>query len=161
MLPLNEIPSDVFIKNNRSALNNPDFIVKEIQSLLNKGIISESKSQPSVINPLVAENKSGKKRIVLDCRHINPCLHKFKVKFEDIRVALDLFNMNSYIFTYDLKSAYHHIDIFEGHRYFLGFSWIHKGCRKFYVFNSFPFGIANGWAHFHKNVKNRCKILEI
>ena len=84
--------------------------------------------KPHVVNPLtVAYSRAGKPWLVLDCRHINPCLHLFKVKFEDIRVAERLFDRNSYIFTFDLKSAYHHIDIFPEHTTYLGFSWSYNG----------------------------------
>jgi hypothetical protein len=39
----------------------------------------------------------------------------FKVKFEDIKIAEKLFELSSYVFTFDLKSAYHHIDIPGSH----------------------------------------------
>ena len=58
------------LKNNRSARDNPNFVSEEISNLLRKGVISESKNQPDMVNPLtVAYNKAGKPRLVLDCRH--------------------------------------------------------------------------------------------
>ena len=66
------------------------------------------------VNPLtVAFNKSGKPRLVLDCRHINPHLHKYKFKYEDDKVAREMFDVGDFIFSYVLRYAYHHIDIFE------------------------------------------------
>ncbi|XP_052251470.1 uncharacterized protein LOC127858378 [Dreissena polymorpha] len=86
-LPFKVIPEQVFLKNNKSARENPDFVSKEINSLLQKGVISEVCQQPYAVNPLtVAYNRSGKPRLVLDCRHINPCLHLFKIKFDDINI---------------------------------------------------------------------------
>ena len=34
-----------------------------------------------------------------------------------------LFQKGNYVFSFDLKAGYHHIDIFEPHRQFLGFRW--------------------------------------
>ena len=73
-LPLKTSPEKVHLRNNKSARDNPKFVRDEICSLLSKGLITEcNKTQIHVINPLtVAYNKSGKPRLVLDCRHINP-----------------------------------------------------------------------------------------
>ena len=98
------------MNNNRSAENNYDFVTKEISKLLAKGCISEVSDVPHVVNPLtVAENKAGKLRLVLDCRHINPALFQFKYKYENADIARVLFEKGDYMVTFDLKSAYHHI----------------------------------------------------
>ena len=82
------------------------------QNLLKKGVVSKTNAIPYVVNHLtVAYNRKCKPRLVLDCRHINKCLHFFKIKFEDIRVAEAVFEENSYLYTWDLSSAYHHISI--------------------------------------------------
>ena len=49
------------------------------------------------------------------------------------------------MFSFDLKSGYHHIEIFEGHQAYLGFSGRHAGsnCLKFFVFTVLPFGLAS------------------
>ena len=60
----------------------------------------------------VATNKSGKKQLVLDCCHLNKCLAKFKFKYEDVSVARQLFEKGTYLFSWDLRSAYHHISVF-------------------------------------------------
>ena len=139
------------LRNNRSARENLKFVTEEIQQLLVKGVISVSESVPYVVNPLtVAYNRADKPRLVLDCRHINPFLHLFKVKFEDIKIAETIFERNSFVFTYDLKGAYHHIDIFAEHRTYLGFSLSENGVQKFYVFNSLPFGIKTAGHIFTK-----------
>ncbi|XP_045166502.2 uncharacterized protein LOC123529945 [Mercenaria mercenaria] len=150
-LPFKTIPEGTILKNNRSARENVSFVEQEIQDLLDKGIISKSEKTPKVVNPLtVAINKKGKKRLVLDCRYINPHLHQFKIKFEDIKIAEKLFEKNSFLFTYDLKGAYHHIDIFYEHRTYLGFSFPENGSKKYYVFNSLPFGIKTAGHIFTK-----------
>lgn len=136
------VPSSVCIKNN-SARDNPEFVKEEIGRLLQRGVISQLEAPPHVVNPLtVAYGRSGKPRLVLDCRHINPSLHLFKGKFEDISTALIMSDESTYVFSFVLKSAYHHIDIFEGHRTFLGFSWQYDSVSQYFIYNSLPFGIS-------------------
>lgn len=110
------------MRNNKSALNDKDFVTKEWQNLLNKGCVSKVDNIPKVVNPLtVAKNRNGKSRLVLDCRLINPHLHKFKYRYEDASVAKEMLRKGDFIFTFDFKSAYHHIEIFNDHKIFLGF----------------------------------------
>ena len=156
-LPFKELPSSVFLNNNRSARENPEFVDSEIQSLLKLKCISEVSQTPYVVNPLtVAYGKSGKPRLVLDCRHINPHLMKFKHKYEDTKVARELFKNNEFLFTYDLQSAYHIVQIFSDagsdHRQFLGFSW--RG--KCYVYNVLVFGLSTAGFIFSKLM--RCPV---
>ena len=49
------------------------------------------------------------------------------------------------MFSFDLKSGYHHIEIFEGHQAYLGFSWRHaeSNCLKFFAFRVLPSGLAS------------------
>ena len=48
-----------------------------------------------------------------------------------------------FVFTLDLKSGYHHVDIREDCWTYLGFEW--RG--QYYVFTQLPFGIASAcWA---------------
>ena len=159
-LPLKSVPAKIILKYNKSARDNELFVTQEINSLLEKGVISACNYVPHVVNPLtVAFSKKGKPRLVLDCRHVNEHLHLFKVKFEDIQIAQMLFNKCSYLFTYDLASAYHHIEIFESHRTFLGFSHYVAGQNTYYVFNALPFGIRTAGHIFTKVTKVVVKYL--
>lgn len=151
-LPFREIPPMAEFKNNGSALKHGSFVSVEIDRLQELGCITEVNDKPVVVNPLtVALNKANKPRLVLDCsRHVNLFLHKFKFQYEDARVARSMFQVKDYVFTYDLKAAYHHLEIFSLHRCYLGFAWDvpdekdgdGKIKRRFYVFNVLPFGIS-------------------
>ena len=46
----------------------------------------------------------GKKRLVVNLRHVNQCLWEQKFKYEDLQVALMLFNPGEWRFTFDLKA---------------------------------------------------------
>ena len=101
----------------------------------------------------VAYNKNGKPRLVLDCRHINEKLHKFKFKYEDMQVARKMLEKGAYVFGFDIRGAYNHIDIFAEHRTFLGFSWKYDGVEHYYMYNSLPFGLASAGHIFTKVVR--------
>ena len=62
------------------------------------------------------------------------------VRFEDIRIVFDLFQSGYFFFTIDLKYGYHHLEIFHGHRQYLGFSWNFGLVVKFFVFIVLLFG---------------------
>ena len=64
-LPFAEYPSLCFLKNNRSALQHPEFVADAISELLSKGCILEHEFPPYCVNPLTVA--VGKKlRLVID-----------------------------------------------------------------------------------------------
>ena len=81
------------MQNNKCARENGSFVSDEIAKLVDKGCVSQVKSAPYVLNPLtVADNKTGKLRLDLDCRHLNKHLFQFKFKYENSEVAKVLFS---------------------------------------------------------------------
>ena len=59
-----------------------------------------------------------------------------------------------YLFKFDLKSGYHHVDIHEDFQKFLGFSWIFKdGSRRFFQYAVLPFCLTSGPFIFTKIVR--------
>ena len=141
--------------NNQSALKNKDFVEESISELLKCGSIIEVEKPAEVIKPLsVSINSSGKKRLILDLRYVNGHVYKDKIKFEDWKCFEHyLEGKKGYLFKFDLKNGYHHIDIFEPHQKFLGFSWIFKGNIKFFVFTVLPFGLTSAPFIFTKIVR--------
>ena len=97
-----------------------------------------------VINPLsVATNKSEKKRLILDLRYVNKYIYKQKIKFEDWRTAINYFGPGTYLTKFDLKSGYHHLDIFSEHQSYLGFSWTNPdGSTQYYRFTVLPLAVG-------------------
>ncbi|CAH3132499.1 unnamed protein product, partial [Porites lobata] len=89
-LPLLHTPPRSFNKNNLSAINNSVFVTESILDLLASDRISE---------------------LILDLRFVNQFF-----KFEDYKTALDLFQYGGYACSVDLKSGYHHVDIFPSHQ---------------------------------------------
>ena len=65
-----------------------------------------------------------------------------------MRVALLLLEKGDFMFSFDLKSGYHHVDIAQEHWKYLGFSWQ----NHFYVFTVLPFGLSSACYIFTKLV---------
>ena len=139
-MPFYSNPASVCLPNNKSALNHAEFVDTAILDLLAKGLVEETPDAPFVVNPLtVSVQSNGKKQLILDLREINKHLYKQSVKFEDMRTAKLYINSKSYLFKYDVHSAYHHVDIFHLHTKYLGFSWQFNGIKKFFKFLVLPF----------------------
>ena len=71
---------------------------------------------------------------------------KSKVKFEDAKTMLFSFvdSFQNWLFSFDMKSGYHHIDIFPPEQEFLGFSWFEDGFAHFYKFTVLLLGPSTG-----------------
>ena len=154
-IPFITTPPPVHLKNNGSALEHSDFVNDAILELLQDNRIEELTTPPEIVNPLtVSVQSSGKKRLILDLRHIN--LHVFKQKFkcEGLHTIRDIFSADYFVFSFDLKSGYHHVDIFPDHRKFLAFSW-HFGtnCVRYFQFTVLPFGLSSAPFIFTKLIK--------
>ena len=55
---------------------------------------------------------------------------------------MQLFQEGDYLFTVNLKSGYHHIDIFELHRKSLGLQWQECEIPQYFILAVLPFGLA-------------------
>lgn len=88
-------------------------------------------------------------------RHVNKSLIKQSVKYEDLKIAMSYFVKDGFMFSFDLKSGYHHVDIAQEHQTFLGFSWRVPDSIKeiFYVFTVLPFGPSSAPWVFTKVLK--------
>lgn len=110
-----------------------------IHSLLVLNCIEELAESPGIINPLsVSKQKSEKKRLILDLRDINRHLYKSNFKCEDLSIVKEVLRPG------DLKSGYHHIDIFPENREFLAFSWSFADALvRYFMFSVLPFGLSS------------------
>ena len=59
---------------------------------------------------------------------------------------MQLFEKGDYLFPFDLKAGYHHVDIADIHWKYLGFAW----AGKYYVFTVLPFGLSSACYVFTK-----------
>ena len=122
--------------------------------LLHDNPVEEIISPPVIVNPLfVSVQPNGKKRFILDLRHIN--LHVYKQKFSArICIPLKHFCKTFFVFSFDLKSGYHHVGIFPDHREYLAFSWeFVPGHQGFFQFTVLLFGLSSAPYIFTKLLK--------
>ena len=68
---------------------------------------------------------------------------------------MSYFVKDAYMFSFDLKNGYHHIDIAQEHQTFLGFSWRAPDSinKIFYIFTVLPFGLSSAPYVFTKVLK--------
>ena len=144
-IPFFQLPTPFFKSNNASARVNSNFVSSAVNDLLNSDLVEEIFCVPDIINPLtVSTRSSGKQRLILDLRHINTFIYKQKFKCEDLSVATQIFDKGYYLFKFDLKSGYHHIEIFPEHRKFLAFAWdFGTGVFRYFQFCVLPFGLSS------------------
>ena len=132
-------------------MKNFDFVNREIKDLLGTGCVTICSVKPDVVNPLsVSINSKGKPRLILDLRYINNFLYKFPVKYEGLNIFRQYVSRKAYMVKFDMKSGYHHIDIFPDHTKYLGFSWSLDGVRNYFKFTVLPFGISSACNVFTK-----------
>jgi len=125
--------------NHKSALNRKELVSQATAELEENRCIVKVHEQPYICSPLsVASNAQEKLRLVLNLHYLNQFLWVNKFKYEDLRTAIQLFQKGGYLFTFDLKSSYHHIDIFKSHRKFLGLQWEVCGEPQYFVFTVLP-----------------------
>ena len=144
----------MFFKNNKSALDNSEFVDQAVSELVYSGCVQNVPFIPYVVDPLsVATNKSGKKRLILDLSVLNKFVKKHKFKFEDWKLAIQFFKEDSYLYKFDLRSGYHHFDICPQQQTYLGFSW--NG--KYFCFTVLVFGLSSSPYLFTKCLREMVK----
>ena len=83
-IPFISTPCRDLFHNNKSALENASFVESAISELVGNCSVVEVPFVPHVVNPLsVSIQSSGKKRLILDLRHVNQSIWKQKFKCED------------------------------------------------------------------------------
>ena len=101
---------------------------------------------------------SGKKRLILDLHYVNKHIYKEHIKFEDLRLTEQFLNPHEYMFKFDIKQCYHHIDIHKPHQKFLGFSWEVGGNLLFCIFCP-PVWTNVSTVYIYKSYEMSCKTL--
>ena len=129
---------------------------KAVNELLHANLVGKNFCVPYIVNPLsVSTCSSGKQRLILDLRHVNSFIFKQKFKCEDLASPFKFLIRVFYLFKFDLKSGYHHIEIFPAHRKFLSFAWDFgiSGSSRYFHFCVLPFGLSSAPFIFTKMLK--------
>ena len=110
-------PDPMVQQNNNSASRDKDFV----QNLYR--ITEVHKENPHVINPLSVSVQASGKKANFGPQASKQMFTKQKFKFENHTHALTYFRMGCFLTKFDLKSGYHHVDIFPEHRKYLALAW--------------------------------------
>lgn len=146
MLLFLSLPEPAVVRSNRSSLAHAKFVEDAIRELVSRVVFLKLLYLHCWLIRCQFPFKplAKKKSLILDLRYVNQCLRKMRVKYEDWKIALS-YMTEAFMFSFDLQSEYHHIEMFEGHQTYLGFSWKHgsSNLTKFYVFTVLPFGLLS------------------
>ncbi|CAI7730380.1 unnamed protein product [Closterium sp. NIES-53] len=112
-----------------------------------------SKAALTCISPLNVVEQRDKCRLILDLRKVNAHLQVPKFKYEGLGRVTEIIRPNDWMFTIDLKSGYHHVEIHSSCWRYLGFQLD----GKFYCFTSLPFGLATAPFVFTQLIKQLAK----
>jgi len=145
-LPFITQPRPAVMKNHRSAETHSSFVQSAIQELVSAGSARPvTSAEATIVSPLgVVEGK--KLRLILDLRVLNKSLATFRFRCDGLDCLAEMYRKGDYVVQFDLKSAYHHIDMWPPHCQYLGFRW--RG--QTYVFCSLPFGLSTAPYCFNK-----------
>ena len=141
-----------FLQNNhRSAIDNKNFVSQAVNDLVSNRCVRSVSDRPYGCSPLsVVSSAAGKQRLVLNLRYLNKFLQKETFKYKDLRIPSMMFERHEYMFKFDLKSGYHHVDIYQEHQKYLGFRWDDDDKVQYFVFTVLPFGLSTACYCFTK-----------
>lgn len=99
-----------------------------------------SAGRPLVVAPLGVVDKKGpeKLRLIWDGVYTNTWLDVPQFRYETLNDLPEFLKPGDYLWSCDLKSGYHHLDMHPTAWPYLGFKW--EG--TYYIFTQLPFGLA-------------------
>ena len=119
-----------------------EFVDSSVKQLLDRGVIvvwEPAWSEPRVISPLrVVPQKGNTFRLILDLSKMNKHLRFPRFKYAHINQTRDVFEPGDFLFAWDLKDGYWHIDLHLDFWTYMAFEW--EG--ETYRFAVLPFGCA-------------------
>ena len=145
-------PPPSYLRNNRSALDRPDFVRKELARLEGLGCIKRVDHQPKIVNP-ISVVYSNKWRLVLDgSRGLNPFCERRGVKLEDLSHVARTVSKGDWMVCNDHDSGYWHVPVSEEHWTYLGVHVVAEdGSVQYYVWMVLVLGLRDA-AHIYTRI---------
>lgn len=123
----------------------------EVQKLLNKGIIVETRhEEDQFVSPIfLRPKKDGTNRMILNLKELNEFVKYNHFKMDSLRSAICMMTKNCYMASLDIKDAYFSIPVAPDHRRYLKFQWR----TELYMFICCPMGYSEAPRLFTKLLK--------
>ena len=138
-VPFKDPPPPCFYDNHVKGATQWNFVDNEIQKLLREGFVCKVKQQPQCVLPIqTVPRKSGKLRLVIDCRYVNRHIEAPKFKQEWIEAVANQILEGDELISVDLENGFHHVDLHPDHWSYFGMCWH----GQFYVWCVLPFGCS-------------------
>ncbi len=117
------LPQQNSYKTNKFSEKENSIIAEEIQQLLAKEVIVESKHEPDeFISPIFLRPKpDGSHRLILNLKKLNENVVYRHFKMDSILTAINLMKPNCYMASIDLKDAYYSVRVSPKHQKYLKF----------------------------------------
>jgi hypothetical protein len=105
-------PGPKFMPNHPSAFQHPEFVTEAVSALVATGAAMEVSFRPFIVSPLgVVPKALDKLRLILDLCYVNSFLRVDSFRYESLKEVSTLCKLKDFLFTVDLNSGYHHIDV--------------------------------------------------
>jgi len=145
-VPFTTLPGQYYEPNNQSALKNPDIVIQQLLELEALGVLKGVDTKPTCVSPLglISKTVDGKlkHRLVFDAsRWVNNFVSPPAVKLTFFERALELITPNCIMGTFDLRSAYYHVRLYDAHQQYFGVAFTINGSIRYYQFQCLPFGL--------------------
>lgn len=143
-------PPTCVLQNRNFTWTQAKFVGKEVALLLQRDSIRlvEARFAWCVLPISVVLKKSGKLRLVLDCRHVNEHIQCPSFKQEGVDSVAQQISEGNHLVSIDLERGFHHLKLRPDQRKYVCFQW--RG--KIYQWVAMPFGLKCAPYLFSKTV---------
>lgn len=115
-----------------------DWLREEIGKNLQRGSWLRATEKPRHCAAAFIASNNGKRRVVIDLRHVNKFLRSKGCRYDTLKSLRHLLRRGDYMLSMDLESGYHHIGIAQEHVKYLGF----QIDGEFFYCTALPFGLS-------------------